>query len=360
MRRVGVLWGLLGVVLGSVAQAEVSTNIAGSLRSRSYLFSPLDSENYSSEFNVRPEFTVAFSEELSSVVTVNAQRVIGQAAKKSEGQLTVDRAFIDYRFEKWDLRIGRQAINMGSALIWNPIDLVDFNTALNFAVEKRGVDSARAAISLTPTSRVLGLVAFPDGKALSLLRGETLLGSTGLALLAADDRRRDEQIIGVDVKGDLWVGYWVEGAVHLPREGKASYRVVVGVDYSFTVLERLTLSAQYYRDSSGGTGVDDYDFTAYLEGRRPFLGRQYVSLMADLGLNEITFLKLSIIGNLEDRSGFVSLGVGRYFFDNLEVTVRGLLLGGVSGIGEYKPGSGHPLEGALSTRTLELYLDWRF
>jgi hypothetical protein len=237
---------------------------------------------------------------------------------------------------------------------------VDFNTPLNFAVEKRGVDAARANFSLSPTSRLIGVVAFPERKALSLLRGEWVLGGVGMALLAMDDRRRDEQVLGVDIKGDLLVGYWVEGTVHLPREGKVSSRVVVGVDYSFPVLEKMSVSAQYYRDTSGGTGLADYDFESYFAGRRSFLGRQYVSLMGDVGFDELTFAKLVVLGNLEDSTGLVSLGVGRYFFDNLEVTLRGFLMGGLEGPGEFKPGEEHPLGSALSTRTVELYLDWRF
>jgi len=354
------LWVLL-LLWGTVAQAEVSADIAGSIRSRLYVFSPLDADNYTYELNVRPAFTVSFTENLSAVATVNAQRLLGLAASTGRPSgLLVDRAFLDYRFEQWDLRIGRQAINMGSSLIWNPIDLIDANTPLNFVVEKRGVDAARAAISLSSTTRLIGVLSFPERQSLSLLRGEWVLGEVGMAVVAADDRRRDEQVLGFDIKGDLVVGYWVEGAVHLPDEGKVSYRVVVGADYSFPVLERLTVAAQYYRDSSGGAGLDDYDFEAYIQGRRTFLGRQYVSVMGSLGITEVTFASLAFIGNLEDRTGLLSVGVGRYFFDNLEVSLRGLLLGGLEGAGEFKPGAEHPLGSALSTRTVELYLDWRF
>ncbi|WP_044180585.1 hypothetical protein [Hyalangium minutum] len=358
----GVVWsGLLFLLLGTAARAEVSASVGGSVRNRLYVFSPLDKDNYSYELNIRPEFTVNVSEDMAAVVTLNAQRLLGAAGRAGNAEvLLVDRAYIDYHFEKWDLRIGRQAINMGSAMIWNPIDLVDLNTPLNFAVQKRGVDTARASISLSPTARVIGAVAFPQNKALSLLRAEWLLGGTGMAVVAVDDRRRDEQVLGVDIKGDLEVGYWLEGAVHLPQEGKVSYRVVVGADYSFPVLQSLTFSAQYYRDSSGGAGLSDYDYEALAAGRRSFLGRQYVSLTGNLSTDEVTYVSLAFIGNLEDRTGLVSLGVGRYFFDNLEVSLRGLLMGGLQGPGEFKPGEGHPLGSALSTRTVELYVDWRF
>jgi hypothetical protein len=45
------------------------------------------------------------------------------------------------------------------------------------------------------------------------------------------------------------VGWWVEAAVH-PTSGRVHEEVAAGADYSFPVLERLVVTAQYYRNGA--------------------------------------------------------------------------------------------------------------
>ncbi len=348
--------------LPHAALGEVTSDFRGDVRSRLFVFTPFDVNNYTLELRLRPELVTYLTDDLSAVVTVNALRLLGDTSKLSllgapvgtgsEGSFQVDRAYFDYELGRWDLRIGRRDINLGPAQIWNPVDLVDSNTALNRSVEKRGVDAVRGSLALSSTARAIGLLSFVDGVPLSLVRGELLLGGTGVGVMAADDRRRDEQVFGLDLKGDLLLGLWIEAAYHLTDERSDYFRGVVGADYSFNVAERLTLSAQYYYDSSGGTGIDDYNYAAFASGKRSFLARQYASLVSVLSFNELTSLSVSAILNLQDLSSLTSVGVSRYFFENLEVSGRAFLATGPEQ-GEYNPNE-EPIT------TFELYLDWRF
>ena len=49
--------------------------------------------------------------------------------------------------------------------------------------------------------------------------------------------------VGFDLKGNLGLTYWVEGAVHL--EPEEYNELVVGIDYSFDVLDTWVLALQY-------------------------------------------------------------------------------------------------------------------
>lgn len=346
---------LLAPALAGAAEYELQ----GSVRSRLGIFSPVEGDEYNLELRARPELLVFLKDTLSFNVTVRGQRNWGAGEETlGEGEVRLDRAYFDVQAGKWDLRIGRQAINFGQALIWNPVDLVDSNTALDFDIVKEGIDAVRASYALSPTSSVLGLVAYPDGGAISLVRGETLVGSADLGALVAHDARDDDSIFGFDVKGDLKVGYWVEAAYHDREAGGDFYQAVVGFDYSLPVLQQLYFALQYYRDSSGGTGVAEYDYASLARGRR-FLARQYGSLISTLTVSELTTLSGSVIVNLEDESFLATMGVARYFFENLEVTVRGSLFRG-SGPGEFHPVAGSPLAGRQPSEVYELYLEWRF
>ncbi len=345
--------------LGAQASSAADYDLRGAIRSRLTLFGSVVEESYNFELRARPELTVYFKDRLSATLTMRGQSNWGSGEESfGSGDVELDRAFLDLELGDWDLRVGRQAINFGQAMIWNPVDLVDSNSPLDFDVVKEGIDAFRASWAASATASVQGLVAFPDGGTLTLVRGEVLAGSADLGFLAAADARTDERLLGFDVKGDWGVGYWLESAFHDLNEGEDYLQVVAGADYSFAVQDQLYLALQLYRDESGGTGVADYDY-ASLGTTRRFLARSYGSAVAGLTWNELTTLNGSVIYNFEDSSFVTTLGLVRYFFDNLEVTVRASLFRG-SGPGEYNPVAGSPLFGRQPTETYDLYLEWRF
>lgn len=56
----------------------------------------------------------------------------------------LDRAYVNYAAEKWDVRLGRQRINWGVNLAWNPNDLFNALNFLDFDYEERpGNDALR-------------------------------------------------------------------------------------------------------------------------------------------------------------------------------------------------------------------------
>ena len=56
----------------------------------------------------------------------------------------IDRAYLQWTNEKWDIRVGRQRINWGVALTWNPNDVFNAFNFLDFDYEERpGSDAIR-------------------------------------------------------------------------------------------------------------------------------------------------------------------------------------------------------------------------
>jgi hypothetical protein len=65
----------------------------------------------------------------------------------------IDRAYIDYTNDKFQLRIGRQRINWGQCFTWNPNDLFNAYSFFDFDyVEKPGSDAIRIQYYTTNTS----------------------------------------------------------------------------------------------------------------------------------------------------------------------------------------------------------------
>lgn len=66
-----------------------------------------------------------------------------------------DRAWVDYRFGKWQARLGRQRINWGQNFIWNPNDLFNAFNFLDFDYEERpGTDALQLQYFYNFSSRL--------------------------------------------------------------------------------------------------------------------------------------------------------------------------------------------------------------
>ncbi len=66
---------------------------------------------------------------------------------------TIDRAYVDYTVKKLQLRLGRQRINWGQCLAWNPNDLFNAYSFFDFDyVEKPGSDALRVQYFPSGTS----------------------------------------------------------------------------------------------------------------------------------------------------------------------------------------------------------------
>jgi hypothetical protein len=179
----------------------------------------------------------------------------------------LERLYVDSYQPGFDLRVGRQAVQWGSALFFNPTDpypQVLFTEPWRI---RSGVNAARLSVPIGGLHQVLALVGTDDlFKRLRLAaRGTVNAAQTDWSLVTAYRSEADELLAGVDIKGTLGVGWWAEAALHAPEvfdnkaQAAAYEELAVGVDYSFPVLDLLLVSAQYYRyggPTGGGGGFD--------------------------------------------------------------------------------------------------------
>ncbi|MDR1879338.1 MAG: hypothetical protein LBQ78_00185 [Tannerellaceae bacterium] len=73
--------------------------------------------------------------------------------KNLELRVAVDRLFVTFEKEKWKLQAGRQRINWGQTLVWNPNDIFNTYSFFDFDyVERPGCDAFRATYYHSPTA----------------------------------------------------------------------------------------------------------------------------------------------------------------------------------------------------------------
>ncbi len=242
--------------------------------------------------------------------------------------LSVERLHIDLNLKSVDLTIGRQALNWGSGLVFHPTDLYAEVVATEPWRERRGVNAVKAAIPVGD-HQITAVVAVDDD--LSPLYAEEIgapdvsaavkatfrVGGTDLSAVGhvASD---EDWFAGADLRGNLGVGWWVEGGWH----GKAgAAEVVAGVDYSFDVLDSLFVAAEYRYDGTGAR-PEDYDYAARSGGvSNPFdcpflettsvpdeprftLGQHYADALVRLAVTEDFGVSGLVLVNLLDGTGY--------------------------------------------------------
>lgn len=285
--------------------------------------------------------------------------------------LALSRLFVDINTAKADYRIGRQALNWGSAQFFNPTDVFAQNLFAEPWQERAGVNALRINIPLGADALLTTVGATDDdferyhgGFRLGLNRYAT----DGNLVMTTDG---DTYMAGIDLKGDYHLGWWLEGGwfdtIETPFEN-GHLEFSFGVDYSFPVLERLTVMAQLSHDGSGEIPAL-YDWNARQdpdlilpscdlyniqtpdppEEARQTLGRWYGISQMMLQVDEMWAINSLMLMNLADSTGvfFPSLA---YRGDVITLNLGAQIIFGEDG--EFRPPSSQTEQFGIDTSEL--------
>ena len=252
--------------------------------------------------------------------------------------LTFPRFFIDINTQKLDLRIGKQALNWGSALFFNPTDVVFQYLFAQPWQERKGFEGIK--LQMGKENWLLTTMGAVDVSSTPLLTKthsqNQLPWYTGIRWTYNTKRQKisaisgfthDTSLIGIDIKGDITsrnIGYWFEGSIKQQRTHDSSFlQYSVGIDDSFDILDGMRIGFQLSHDGSGETPLfyewssreiftvnaqitdcDSYHIKVPQRGdeQRFLLGRWY-----GLGIMEMQFqsywrIQIPLFSNLIDKS----------------------------------------------------------
>ena len=180
----------------------------------------------------------------------------------AEDYLDVDRLFVDVYNPSFDLRIGRQAVNWGSARFLNPTDPFPQVLLTEPWRPRRGVNALRLTVPFTQASDATAVVATDDAFTGVRAAGRARVNWMGTDFAAVGGYRGEGStaFAGLDLRGTAVVGFWLEAAWVFSKSPHEE--VAVGIDYSFPVLEQMVAFAQYSRNGSGLTSPDQYPSAA--------------------------------------------------------------------------------------------------
>ncbi len=182
----------------------------------------------------------------------------------------IDRAFVEWMNEKWEVRVGRQRINWGMNLVWNPNDIFNSYSFFDFDYEERpGSDAIR----------VKHYTGFASSIELAISVHEDFDKATLAGLYKFNTRAYDIQLFAGKSRKDLTAGLgWAGNLGDAGLKGEVSYfhpykgnlvknalLASVTVDYNFE--SSLYLHGSYLYNSDGGNDVSMDQLTFNTSGQ---------------------------------------------------------------------------------------------
>ncbi len=166
----------------------------------------------------------------------------------------IDRVYLEYASGDWNVRLGRQRINWGVSMAWNPNDLFNAYSYVDFDYEERpGSDALR----------IQKYTGFASSIEIATNIADSLGSWVGAAKWSANKSNYDVQIIGGVAKKDVtlggaWAGNLNQGSFKgeftyfVPISDNPKNNAFVGtVSYDYIFKSSLYLNVSYLYNSDG-------------------------------------------------------------------------------------------------------------
>ncbi len=249
---------------------------------------------------------------------------------------TIDRASVDYTRGKWEVTAGRQRINWGLNLVWNPNDIFNAYSYFDFDYEERpGSDALRLQYYASSTNSAEIAYKPSVGKQGATLAGLYRFTRGGYDFQVLAGWMKTDYVLGGGWSGALGkAGFNGELTTFMPKKTSAldPFAVAASVGVNYTFSSSLYLHGAYLLNSAGATHSDSTQpnlllatvsaknlsaarHSIFLEGAyqfSPLLRGDLAAIIepADGSVFAGPFLTLSLTNTLEMLAG------GQLFFGN--------------------------------------------
>ncbi|MEO8415480.1 MAG: hypothetical protein ABI472_17600 [Ginsengibacter sp.] len=242
----------------------------------------------------------------------------------------IDRASVDYTHGNWEVTAGRQRINWGLNLVWNPNDIFNAYSYFDFDYEERpGTDALRFQYYLNSTSSAE--IAYKPGKTANDMIAAGLYrftkGSYDIQALAG--WVKTDYMVGAGWSGVLGqAGFNGEVSAFVPRKNFGLTNTVisasVGVNYTFP--NSWYLHGAYLLNSAGLLKADSLSPNFLLSNlSAKSLSPARHSLFAEAAYQFNPLIRGDLSGIFDPSDG--SFFIGPFFTFSLTNTIE-LLTGG--------------------------------
>jgi len=245
----------------------------------------------------------------------------------------IDRAYVEWYSDKWEIRGGRQRINWGVNLVWNPNDIFNTYSFFDFDYEERpGSDAVR----------IKRFTGFASSMEVAVSAGESFDEMVMAGMYKFNAKGYDFQMLAGKAREDIVAGIgWAGNLSNAGLKGEVSYfspyvdnsvlndalLAAISFDYSFE--NSLYLHSSYLFNSEGQSDVFPTQIAFNTTGRltardlSPF--RHSTFLQASYPLHPLVSAGLATIYYPSAKAFFINPSVTFSTKPNLDIDLIGQL-----------------------------------
>lgn len=256
----------------------------------------------------------------------------------SAGLTELDRMSIDASYQKLQITVGRQRIAFGTALVWNPVDLFNPLSILDFDYEERpGVDAIRVQYYTGDVSKMEIAVKPGKTRAGSVVAAKVLVNQWDYDFHILGGIRADKPFAGFAWAGDIagagfrgeYLSSEIDNNTAVPNpslSGKWSSTLSLSGDYTFPNSFYIHTEALYNdRGATRNTALA----TPLMQSLH-LLSPARFSLFQELSYDLHPLLHISgfVIHNPDDGSSAYVPSATWSAFENIDISFFGLIFTG--------------------------------
>jgi len=253
---------------------------------------------------------------------------------------SIDRFFIDYTLKNWQIRTGRQRINWGINLVWNPNDIFNAFSYMDFDYEERPGSDA-VLISWYPSGSSAFDLAY---KASKIEKERTLAAKYRFNLFDYDiqflaGQAGYDYVLGGGWSGAIWdLSFRGEASWFKPRHqkenlSKEAFSGTVSLDYTFS--NSLYLHTSFLYNSMGttekGMGYSLINPSQQLSAKNLSIGKYELFGQVSYPFGSLVNGSIAAMYNPVDYSMYVGPSVAISLHDDVEFFLTSQLLFGDKG-----------------------------
>lgn len=250
---------------------------------------------------------------------------------------TIDRGYVDITRGDCQLRFGRHRINWGMNLVWNPNDLFNNFSYLDFDYEERpGQDAALLTWHTGAVSFLQAVYQPARTSNQSVLAGLYRWNYKGYDLQLLAGRWKEDWVLGMgwsgQISGAAFRGEWTGFHPRIDRESKEMWVASVSADY--TLQNGLYGQISMLYNSAGSqtaAGGIDYFGEQYLTAKTLSRGRLNGFVQLRYPVTSLVTAEAATIHNPDDCSWYISPSLNFSLSDNIDFLIIGQFLKGDSG-----------------------------
>ncbi|MEO9806605.1 MAG: hypothetical protein ABJF04_25310 [Reichenbachiella sp.] len=246
-----------------------------------------------------------------------------------------DRMNLTYQNDKLEIIAGRQRVNWGTALIWNPNDIFNSYSFFDFDYEERpGTDAVQFNYYTGSTSSVSMVYALADDLEQSTLAAKYKFNKNTYDIQFIGGYQREFFVVGGGWAGDIkGAGFKGEGTYFIPKEDKVEETQFVGtVEFDYTMSNGIYLQTAYLFNS-GGLNVENGNYSAFYLDRSlsvqtlsPAMHNLFFQVSG--ALSPILSAALASMINPKDGSLFIGPNVSWSVVENFDFLIAAQLFRG--------------------------------